>query len=102
VARVHGLGFPMTQQYLVGELSSLLAGLQPTPVELLSDAVDELRHEVESSPPRMLPRLAQRALDLTDLVCRAALEQGDADSFCRGVGTAIALRDFTVGAGLLP
>ncbi len=96
------LGFPMTQQYLVGELSSLLAGLQPTPSESLGNAVDKLRHEVESSPPRMLPSLAQQALDLTDIVCRVALEQGDADGFCRSVGTAIALRDFTVGAGLLP
>jgi hypothetical protein len=92
----------MTQQYLVGELSSLLAGLQPTPGALLDDAVGNLRHEVEFSPPRMLPRLAQKALDLTDVVCRAALEQGDADRFCRSVGTAIALHDFTVGAGLLP
>ena len=92
----------MTQQYVVGELSSLLAGLQPTPGGLLGDAVNQLRHEVEFSPLRMLPTLAQRALDLTDLVCGAALEQGDADGFCRSVGTAIALRDFTVGAGLLP
>jgi hypothetical protein len=50
----------------------------------------------------MLPRLAQEALDLTDLICRAALEQGDADGFCRYVGTAIELREFTVGAGFLP
>jgi hypothetical protein len=92
----------MTQQYLVGELSALLAGLQPTPDARLDDAVGDLRREVEFSPPRMLPRLAEKALDLTDLVCRAALEQGDADRFYRSVGTAIALRDFTVGAGLLP
>jgi hypothetical protein len=91
----------MTQQYLVGELSALLAGLQPAPGDLLDGAVGNLRHEVEFSPTRMLPSLAQKALDLTDLVCRAALEQGDADGFCRSVGTAIALRDFTVNAGLL-
>jgi hypothetical protein len=102
VARSTVLRFPMTQQYLVGELSSLLADLQPTPGELLGDAVGKLRYEVEFSPPRMLPRLAQKALDLTDLVCQAALEQGDPDGFCRSVGTAIALRDFTVNAGLLP
>jgi hypothetical protein len=40
-------------------------------------------------------------MDLTDLICPAALEQG-ADGFCRCVGTAIALRDFTEDAGLLP
>jgi hypothetical protein len=92
----------MTQQYLVGELSSLLAGLQPAPGERLGDAVGRLRHEVEFSPLSLLPQLAEEAIDLTDLICQAALEQGDADGFCRCVGTAIALRDFTVGAGLLP
>jgi hypothetical protein len=92
----------MTQQYIVGEFSALLAGLQPAPVDLLGDAVSNLRHEVEFSPLPMLPRLAQEALDLTDLICRAALEQGDADGFCRYVGTAIELREFTVGAGFLP
>jgi hypothetical protein len=92
----------MTQQYLVGELSSLLASLQPTADEVLADAVGELRHEVEFSPPQMLPRLARKALNLTDLVCQEALEQGDADGFCRSVATAIALRDFAAGAGFLP
>ena len=92
----------MTQQYIVGELSSLLGSLQPAPGELLTDAVRTLRHEVEFSPLPTLPRLAHEALELTDLICRAALEQGDADGFCRCVGTAIALRDFAEGAGLLP
>ena len=50
----------------------------------------------------MLPWLAQEALNLADMICRAALEQGDADGFCRYLGTVIALRDFTVDAGLLP
>jgi hypothetical protein len=92
----------VTQQYIVGEFSSLLAGLQPAPVTLLGDAVSNLRHEVEFSPLPMLPRLAQEALDLTDTICLAALEQGDADGFCRCVGVAIALREFAVGASLLP
>ena len=91
----------MTQQYMVGELSSLLAGLCPAPEELLGDAVGKLRHRVEFSPLPMLPRLAREALDLADTVCWAALEQGDMADFCRYVGTAVALRDFAVGAGLL-
>ena len=90
----------MTQQYIVGEFSSLLAGLEPARGELLGDAVRNLRHEVEFSPLRTLPRLAQEAVGLADMICRAALEQRDADGFCRYLGTAIALRDFTVGAGL--
>ena len=92
----------MTQQYIVGEFSSLLARLQPTPVALLDDAVSDLRHEVEYSPLPMLPRLAEEALDLTDTICLAALDQGDAEGFCGCVGAAIALREFAVGASLLP
>ena len=61
----------------------MLAGLQPAPDEVLGDAVDNLRHEVEFGPLPMLPRLAREALNLADRVCRAALEQGDADGFCR-------------------
>jgi len=92
----------MTQQYIVGEFSSLLAELQPSPRELLADAVGSLRHEVEFGTLPMLPRLAQEALSLADMICRAALDQRDADGFCRHLGTAIARRDFTVSAGLLP
>jgi hypothetical protein len=92
----------MTQQYIVGEFSSLLAGLQPAPGKLLDDAVRNLRHEVESVELPIPPRLAQEALNLADMTCRAALELGDADAFCRYLGTAIALRDFTVDALLLP
>jgi len=91
----------MTQQYLVGELSCLFAGLYPAPNEQLGDAVGELRHQVEFSPLSMLPRLAQEALDLTDAICWATLEDGDATGFRRCVDAAEALLDFGVGAGLL-
>jgi hypothetical protein len=91
----------MTQQYIVGEFSCLLSGLQSAPGELLGDAVASLRHEVEFGPLPMLPRLAQEALTLADMICRDALDQGDAEGFCRCLGAAIALRDFTAGAGLL-
>jgi len=46
--------------------------------------------------------LAQEALDLTDLICRSALEQRDADAFCRSLAAASALGDFAVAASLLP
>jgi hypothetical protein len=92
----------MTQQYIVGEFSSLLAGLQPAPGELLADAVGSLRHEVEFGALPMLPRLAQDALSLADMICQAALDQRDAEGFCHYLGNAIALRDFTLSAGLLP
>ena len=91
----------MTQQYIVGEFTSLLADLQPAPGEWLV-AVDDLRREVESSAVRMLPPLADKAMNLTDTICWAALEQGDVGGFCRYATTAVALREFTENAGLLP
>jgi len=91
----------MTQQYIIGHFSLLLAELQPAPGEWLT-AVGDLRREVESSPLPMLPRLAHEAMNLTDSVCWAALEQGDVGGFCRCATTAVALREFTASAGLLP
>ena len=91
----------MTQQYLIGQFSSLLGELQPAPAEWLA-AVHDLRREVESSPPSMLPQLTRAAMDLTDMICWAALEQGDVGGFCRYAETAVALREFTASAGLLP
>jgi hypothetical protein len=91
----------MTQQYLIGQFSSLLGDLQPAPAEWLA-AVHHLRREVESSPLPMLPQLAHEAMDLTDMICWAALEQGDVGGFCRYAETAVALREFTGNAGLSP
>jgi hypothetical protein len=92
----------VTQQYIVGELSSLLAVLESATEEFLGAAVASLRYEVEFSPLGMFPRLAQKALDLTDLICWSALEQGDTDAFRRSAQAADALREFAVAAGLLP
>jgi hypothetical protein len=91
----------MTQQYLIGQFSSLLGDLQPAPSEWLA-AVHALRREVESSPLPMLPQLAHEATDLTDTICWAALEQGDVGGFCRYAETAAAFREFTANADLLP
>lgn len=91
----------MTQQYIVGEFSALLAGLYPASDELLCDAVRDLRHQVEFSPLSTLPRLAHETLHLTDTICWAALEHGDPAGFCRCAGAAVALRDFGVDAGLM-
>jgi hypothetical protein len=90
----------VTQQYIVGELSSLLAELQPAPGTWLA-AVDDLRREVESSPLHKLPLLAHQALSLTDVICWAALEDGNVTGFCRYAKTARALGEFTENAGLL-
>lgn len=92
----------MTQQYIVGEFSSLLAELQPAPDERLGGAANQLRREVEVSPPALLPQLAREAINLTELMCWVDLEQGDVGGFCRHAKTASALRDFTASASLLP
>jgi hypothetical protein len=92
----------MTQQYIVGELSCLLAELQPGPDERLGGTADQLRRKVEVAPPALLPQLAREAIDLTETMCWADLEQGDMGGFCRHAKTATALRHFTASASLLP
>ena len=92
----------MTQQYLIGQFSVLLEDLQPPPGERLAAAIHDLRRRVESSPPAMLPDLAREAMDLTDVICLAAVERGDSQGFCRYAAGAFALGEFTDAAGLLP
>jgi hypothetical protein len=91
----------VTQQYLHGELSALVAGLQPVPAQALGPAVDTLRHRIESGPLPMLPRLVREAMALSDATCWAALEQGDVGGFRRCAETAVALREFAVDANLM-
>jgi len=91
----------MTQQYIAGEFSSLLAELRPAPNEALTDALDTLRREVEVGPPARLPRLARKAMTLTDAICWTALAQGDASGFCRYATGAATLQEFSDNAHLL-
>jgi hypothetical protein len=92
----------MTQQYIAGEFSALLAGLQSVHGGLVGQAVNHLRHEVEFGPLPMLPQLAREALALTDMTCWVALEHGDLSGFCRCADTGVALREFAASANLLP
>jgi hypothetical protein len=91
---------PVTQQYIVGQFSVLLEDLQPPPGEWLT-AVRKLRSEVECCPLSMLPRLAQEAIGLADLICWSALEQGDVNGFCRYARSAGALGEFIDNARML-
>ena len=93
---------PMTKQYLVGELSCLLADLQPVPDDLLAAALRDLRREVEAGPPWGLDPLAERAIRLTDSICWATLERGDVAQFCKAVDAAVRVQEFTLCANLLP
>ena len=79
----------------------MLEELGPPPGECLAGAVRDLRRDVESSSLATLPKLAEEALSLTDVICWNALERADTNGFCRCARTAAALREFTECAGLL-
>jgi hypothetical protein len=92
----------MTQQYLAGELSVLLAGLQAvaTTRAAVRD-VAQLRREAETGPVTALPSLVVRALVLTDRLCWDSLQQGDTAAFTRQAAICAELHDFGVCARLL-
>lgn len=92
----------MTTQYIVGEFSALLGDLLPVPDDELCGALHALQQEVEASPVSRLHMLAKRAISLTDVICWVTLERGDMTQFCRDVDTALALRQFSLSAKLLP
>lgn len=62
----------------------------------------DLRREVETSPLAILPRLAQEAMSLSDVICWDALERGNVNGFCRYAKRTVALREFIDSARLLP
>jgi hypothetical protein len=92
----------MTQQYIAGELSVLLARLQAaaTTQAAIRD-VAQLRREAETGPVTRLPSLVVRALELTDRLCWDSLERGDPAAFTRQGAICAELRDFGVCARLL-
>lgn len=99
---VRQVAIEMTQQYVVGELSSILGELQT--VAIHGPAVGEigrLRHEVEATPPWALAPLVVRAVALTNRVCGAALARGEAAAFVRQVAICAELRALGVCGGFL-
>jgi hypothetical protein len=92
----------MTQQYIVGELSLLIAGLCPVSREQLATDVRKLRCRVESAPVGALGVLAAEATNVADRTCWSSLEEGDAGAFARQARAAALLHDFAVNANLLP
>jgi hypothetical protein len=92
----------MTQQYLAGELSVLLAEVERL-VTCPSDAcaVVVLRREAERLPPRALGPVAMRALQLVDELCWCSLAAGDMAAFERLAAVGGRLFQFGVCAGLL-
>jgi hypothetical protein len=92
----------MTQQYLAGELSVLLARLQAVATnQAARREVAQLRREAETRPVTALPFLVVRALGLTDRLCWDSLERGNTAAFTRQAGICAELRDFGICARLL-
>jgi hypothetical protein len=92
----------MTQQYLAGEFSVLLARLQAVATHQVAVGdVAQLRREAETGPVTALPSLVVRALALTDGLCWDSLERGDPVAFTCQAAICVELRDFGVCARLL-
>lgn len=92
----------MTQQYLAGELSVLLAQLLDVAgSRALADTALQLRRECETVPVPALSRVVSHALALTDTACWRSIEHGDTASFARQAAIASQLYEFGVCAELI-
>jgi hypothetical protein len=92
----------MTQQYLAGELSLLLAQLRTAATDEASACgVDRLRREAETMPLSALASVTVRAIACADVMCWGSVAQGDTTTFDRQAAAAAKLHEFGVCAGLL-
>jgi hypothetical protein len=92
----------MTEQYLIGELSLLLAQLQAAAGSQASACdVVRLRREAETCPLAALGSLVLRALRLADDLCWDSLARGDIRAFTYQAEAGADLRRFAVCASLL-
>jgi hypothetical protein len=92
----------MTQQYVAGEMSLLLAHLRAvaTDEESARD-IDRFRREAETMPLTGLVSVAMRAMALADGMCWDSIARGDAAGFSRLAEASTRLYEFGVCAGLL-
>lgn len=92
----------MTQQYLVGETSLLLAQLQASSADPLTvGELALLRREAETGPVSRLGSVALRALELADEVCLDSLRRGDVPGFLHQCACGAELREFCLCARLM-
>jgi hypothetical protein len=92
----------MTQQYLAGELSLILAQLGVVATSPASrSAAAQLRELAETTPVAALSAVVVRALELIDSLCWESLQRGDASAFARQSALGAELRDFGVCASLI-
>jgi hypothetical protein len=97
-----GVAMRMTQQYLAGELSVLLAHVQAvTTSKAAGRDAWSLRHAAETAPIQALGSVTVRALALTEGLCWESLNRGDAAAFTRQAAVCAELHEFGVCAGLL-
>jgi hypothetical protein len=92
----------VTQQYLAGELSMLLARLQAVVPSLASAGdIAQLRRAAETLPAGALAPVTARALEIADGLCWDSLIVGDVGSFSRFAAVGADLREFGVCSGML-
>ena len=90
----------MTQQYLVGELSSLLGELQAVAAGAPGAyEIARLRRVAEATPPATLGPQVACALLLANRACGEALATGSATAFLRDLAICAELRAWGVCAG---
>lgn len=88
----------MTQDYLVGELSSFIGDLQRATGD---GRLRSIRRRAESSSIAVLPLVAVEALDRADFLCWRSLARGEMDAFLREAEVAAQLYEFVLCAGLM-
>lgn len=92
----------MTQQYLAGELSVHLAELQAaTRNQAFACEIACLRQQAENAPITALAQVAQRALELSEVLCWDSLICGDAAAFSRQAAIGARVREFGICSCLL-
>lgn len=103
VCRAGGLAaMVMTQQYLAGELSLLLAQLRAVSTDpTFAGQLDALRGEAETRPVTALRAVVVRAIRLADVVCWDSVSRGDVASFDHQAAAAAELLEFGLCSGFL-
>jgi cytosine/adenosine deaminase-related metal-dependent hydrolase len=92
----------MTQQYLAGELSVLLAQLHGvTTGSQHVREVDRLREQAETVPIRALGWVTTSALRVAEALCWDSLARGDMEAFDRQAEVSAQIHEFGVCAALL-
>ncbi|GAA1877479.1 hypothetical protein GCM10009753_00570 [Streptantibioticus ferralitis] len=93
----------MTEQYLAGELSQLLAEMRKAAGEDPPRArqVSALRRQAEALPPAALGPVVERAVAVGDDLCWRSLGRGDTAAFGEQAAVVHNVYEFGVCSGLI-